>query len=390
MLGHDESPLSAVTRLSDGPDDLGNDIAGLAQHDEVADAHSLAHHLGGVMKRGARDGGPGNEHRLHDSERGDAPGTPDLDVDVEQARAHLLGRVLVCGRPPGNAGRVSEIGLERARIELEDDPVDLMDEIMAMVRVMRDVCLPLGAPAHDPVVAGHGQPPTGQQVVPLMLLDRRLLPRAGDEGTDTVSDHGQRARGRHRRILLPKRAGRSIAGIGEDLQQRESLSLPLKILRAALLVESVEFLYREVDLAADLQQRGVRLPRQDQRHRIDGAHVTGDVLAHDSVTARCSTGQHAVLIGQCHCQAVDLDLGGHGQLRIGQLSRRHDALDPFLDLFEAEDILQGVKVLVVLDLGEVGGGASAHCPCRGIGQDQCRVRGLKGLQFAVHRVVFGI
>src|SRR5690606_12848464 len=39
---HDELALGAVTQLDDGPDDLGDDVAGLAQHHGVADEHALA------------------------------------------------------------------------------------------------------------------------------------------------------------------------------------------------------------------------------------------------------------------------------------------------------------------------------------------------------------
>ena len=388
--GHGEVALGAVARLRHRPDDLRDDVPGLAQHDEVADAHALARHLGGVVQGGARDRRPGHEHRLHDPERGDPARAPDLDVDVEQARVDLLGRVLVGGRPSRHAGGVSELGLQGPRVELEDDAVDLVDEVVAVVGVAGDVGLPLGAPAHDRVVGGHRQAPAGEQVVPLVLLARQLLPRRRDDGADAVGDHGKGPCGRHGGVLLAQRAGRGVAGVGEDLQQGPALRLALDVLGAAGLVEGAEVLHGEVDLAADLQQRRVGVPGQDQGHRADGAHVAGDVLADGAVPAGRGPGQHPVLVGQRHGQAVDLDLGGHGQVVIGHLGGRDNALDPLLDLCEAEDVLQGVEVLVVADLGEVGGGAPADRPRGRAGQGQGRVGGLQGLQLAVEGIVLGV
>ena len=50
-------------RLDDGTDDLGDDVARLAQEDPVADEHALALHLGGVVQRGHLHRGPGDAHR---------------------------------------------------------------------------------------------------------------------------------------------------------------------------------------------------------------------------------------------------------------------------------------------------------------------------------------
>ena len=303
---------------------------------------------------------------------------------------HLFGRVLEGGRPPGHAGGVPELGLQGSRVELEDDPVDLVDEVVAVIGVAGDVGLPFGATAHDRVVGGDGQAPAGEQVVPLVLLTGQLLPRSGHDGADAVGDHGQGPRGRHRRILLTQRARRGVTGVGEDLQQGTSPGLPLEVLAAATLVEGVEVRHREVDLTADLQEGRVGLPRQNQRHRFDGAHVPGDVLSDGTVSASRGTGQHAVLICQCHRQTIDLDLGRHGQLVIGHLGRGHDPFDPFLDLLEVENVLQGVEVLVVADLGEIGGHAPADRPGGRARKRQRRVGGLERLQLTVERVVLGI
>ena len=77
-------------RSTTGPDDLGDDVAGLAQHHRVADQHALALHLGRVVQGRHLDRRAADEHRLHHAVRRDPTGAADVDPDVEQ-----LGR-----RPP--------------------------------------------------------------------------------------------------------------------------------------------------------------------------------------------------------------------------------------------------------------------------------------------------
>ena len=62
---HDERALGAVAQLDDRADDLGDDVAGLAQDDGVADQHALALDLLRVVQRGHLDGRAGDLHRLH-------------------------------------------------------------------------------------------------------------------------------------------------------------------------------------------------------------------------------------------------------------------------------------------------------------------------------------
>ena len=75
----------------------------------------------------------------------DATGAPDLDGDVQQPGADLLGRVLVGSGPAGYSGGVTEAPLKGVVIELEDDAVDLVDEVVAVGGVALDVGLALGA-----------------------------------------------------------------------------------------------------------------------------------------------------------------------------------------------------------------------------------------------------
>ncbi len=67
----------------------------------------LRSHLEGVVQGRHRHRRAGDAHRLHHRERRHAPGASDVDLDVAQARAHDLRRVLVGDRPPRRARRLA-------------------------------------------------------------------------------------------------------------------------------------------------------------------------------------------------------------------------------------------------------------------------------------------
>ena len=101
--GHDEGTLGSVARVLDGGDDLGDDVAGLAQDDEVADEDPLAGDLLRVVQGRARNVRARDQHGFHDAVRGHAARSAHLDADVEQARVDLFGRELIGRRPARRA-----------------------------------------------------------------------------------------------------------------------------------------------------------------------------------------------------------------------------------------------------------------------------------------------
>ena len=132
-LGEDELSLRPVAALDHGAEDLGDHVAGLADHHRVADEHTLADHLGLVVERRERDRRPGDEDRLHVGERGHAPGPADGDPDVEELGHDLLGRVLVGDRPPRGPGGLAEATLDGAVVDLHDESVDLVLGVAAVL-----------------------------------------------------------------------------------------------------------------------------------------------------------------------------------------------------------------------------------------------------------------
>ena len=83
----------------DDLDDLRDDVAALFDHHAIADADVLAGDLVGVVQRGVRDRGAGQQHRLEHRHRRHRAGPSDVDGDVLQ-RGRLLLRRETCRRSP--------------------------------------------------------------------------------------------------------------------------------------------------------------------------------------------------------------------------------------------------------------------------------------------------
>ncbi len=118
-------------------DDLGDHVAGLAHDDGVADAHVLAAHLVLVVQRGARDRRAGDGHRVELRERREHAGAADLHADLAQHGRLLLGRELVGDRPARRLARVAELVLQRERVDLHHDAVDLVGQRVALLERAR-------------------------------------------------------------------------------------------------------------------------------------------------------------------------------------------------------------------------------------------------------------
>ena len=147
VCGHHERALGAVAQLDDRAEHLGDDVAGLAQHDGVADQHALGLDDVLVVQRRLPHDAARDARRLHDRERRRAPGAPDRDDDVEQLRVDLLGRVLVGDRPARRAARRTELVVQRELVDLDDDAVDLVLDVVAVLAVVLDELV--GAPARS-------------------------------------------------------------------------------------------------------------------------------------------------------------------------------------------------------------------------------------------------
>src|SRR5690606_2859503 len=80
-------------------DDLRDDLAGLLDLHEVADAHVLAGELDEVVQRGPADRGAREEDGLEVGDGGELARLADRDGDLEQAALLALGCELVSDAP---------------------------------------------------------------------------------------------------------------------------------------------------------------------------------------------------------------------------------------------------------------------------------------------------
>ena len=208
--GHDELALVPGTQIHHRTEDFGDDVAGLADHG-VPDQHALAAYLIGVVQRRQRDRGSRHSDWLHERERGDPPGTTDVDPDVQQLGGGLLRGVLEGDRPARRPGGRAQPALRRHLVDFHDHAVDLVLHIVAMLAPVGDVCDQLINRGQQPGALGDRQSPGAQGLVRLRLT-HRFKPAPA---TQAVAEHPQRTGRGDPRVLLPQRACCGVARIGE-------------------------------------------------------------------------------------------------------------------------------------------------------------------------------
>ncbi len=96
---------------------------------------------------------------------GDPPGPPDVDLDVEELRRDLLGRVLERDRPARRPRRGTEPTLQGHLVDLDDDAVDLVLDVVAVLAPVLDVGDDVVDALHDLRPLGDRQSPGAQRVV---------------------------------------------------------------------------------------------------------------------------------------------------------------------------------------------------------------------------------
>ncbi|MDQ1110572.1 hypothetical protein QE418_000020 [Microbacterium testaceum] len=384
VRGHDECAFAAVTQLDHGPQNLGDDVAGLAQHDRVADEHALDLHHVLVVQGGLADDAAGDLGGFHDREGRRTTGASDRDDDVEELRVHLLGRVLVGDRPARCAAGGPELVVERELVDLDDHSVDLVLDVVSVLAVVRhEGEYPIDRRL-DATVRRGGQAPGSQQVVDLALrCDGRVLP--GSDAVHVELERGdprkprleleaallvdlltQTAAGRIARVREggePSRRGdlgllfverASAATTGRTLARLGQRALPELALPA---IEVLEGRDGDEDLASHLDDRGVALTRELTRDVGQTQRVLGHDLAHPPVAARRGRCEHPVLVTQADREPVDLQLAQPVHLS----ARGGLGLDgPVAKLVGREDVVEAEHALGVLDRREIGGLGRAH------------------------------
>ena len=282
---------------STGPDDLGDDVAGLAHDHGVADAHVFARDLVLVVQRGEPDGGAADEHRLELRERRGAPGAPDAHHDVAQHGGLLLGRELERDRPARRLAREAELVALREVVDLHHRAVDVVAERVAVrLDALAELVDRRRATSSCSMWSFTGSPRSRSHVERLVVRRQRGTALLHAE---LVRVEREVARRGDARVLLPQAPGGGVARVGEE---------PLAGVALAP-VELLERRERHEHLAPHLEpRRASTSPCSCSRDRGDGGDVGGDVLAGLAVAARGAAHEPAVLVEQRDREPVELGL----------------------------------------------------------------------------------
>jgi hypothetical protein len=212
-------------------------------------------------------------------------------------------------RPARLARLEAELLLQRARVDLVDDAIDVEREPRAQRRdalVERDQ--PVRAAHHAPLVV-HRHAGRGERIEQAAV---RVRQRPAAHLADAVGEEAQRPRGGDARVELAHRSRGGVAWVHEGFLPGGEL----------LLVQSLEGVAPHVHLAAHVDELGVHAA-QAQRNLADGADAVRHVLAGFAVAARGRLHQQAALVAQVDGKAVELQLRGilDGRGVVGQLQR---------------------------------------------------------------------
>ncbi len=180
-----------------------------------------------------------------------------------------------------------------------------------------------------------------------------------------------------RGIELPERSGRGVPRVGEHRLFGGH----------ARLVELLEAVEGEVDLAADLDHRRRIVGVEPERDVANGAEVGRDVLADRPVAARRAHYQAPRLVREAHGRPIDLELCGvAGALDV--IPREPDeSLLPVAQLIVVERVAEREHGDEMLVLGELALRGRADALRGRVGAAQLGMRALDLHQLAEHPIV---
>ena len=249
----------------------------------------------GVVQGGAADAGAGQRHGFKFRHRRHHPGAPHLGHQAQQPAGCFLGGVFQRDRPARRLLREARELLTLERIELHHHPIGGVGQLMALLLpAVIEGHHPMGSTG--PLAVGIDAEASGFQ--PLQGLPLALGSVCIRWQVNGVSEEVQPPGGHHLGVELPQGARAGIAGIGKEGF-------------AALLAFSVDDLKGAVGdegFAAHLHPGRWLLELQPQRHRLDGAHVGGDLLTAAAITAGGGAHQHPIGVAQGQGIAIDLEL----------------------------------------------------------------------------------
>ena len=323
-------------------DDFGDDVAGAAHEDGIADAHVLARYFVGVVQGSVGNGDAADFHRLQAGDGGNGTGAADLHVDGFDDGGFFHCREFPRHRPARCARDESGSLLFGETVSLIDNAVDFIRQVVAACSHVRHVSGGSIRAGERALQRADGQSPGA------VLREQFGVGRGQDKAVVcavAVGEETELARGSDGGVKLAQTASGGVARVGKGL------AATLQGLR----VQRGKGRLRHIDFAAHFDDGRRGVAQKPQRDGADGAHIGGYVLAGRAVATGCSTGQHAVFVTQADGEAVEFRLGGEMQQRV--------AIEALL-----QATVEGGEILGVEDViqrqhrhGMGDGGKSAIC-----------------------------
>ena len=278
-------------------DDFGDDVAGAAHEDGIADAHVLARYFVGVVQGGVGDGDAADFHRLQAGDGGNGAGAADLHVDGFDDGGFFHRREFPRHRPARSARDESGCLLFGETVSLIDDAVNFIRQVVAVRGHVGHISGGGIRAGERALQWADGQSPGA------VLREQPGVGRGQDKAVVcavTVSEETELARGGDGGVKLAQAASGGVARVGKGL------AASLQGLR----VQRGKGRLRHIDFAAHFDDGGRGVAQKAQGDGADGAHIGGYVLAGRAVATGRRTGQDAVFVTQADGEAVEFRLGG--------------------------------------------------------------------------------
>ena len=298
-LGH--VPVDRIGRalVEHRAHDLRDYVACLVHDDGIALAHVFATDLVDVMKRGARDGGAGDRHRVELGDRREHTGAAHLDANFAQDGLLFLGRELKGDGPARRAGGKAQVELLLEAVNLYDHAVDVVVQVTAVLKRLGTELVNLGGCGATGNVRVDAEAGATQPIEELALAVDMQWVSIGDG----IDKGGQIAARRDLGILLTQAAGGGVARVGEGIAAL-GIGLVVQTNKAALgHVHLAAYLNGALAVGAHVGERRLG---QVHGHILDGTDIERHVLARGAIATCGRAHKGAVLVGKCHTQAVNL------------------------------------------------------------------------------------
>ena len=355
--------------LLDHIQNFGDDLAGLADVDRIADANIPLSDKVLIMQGGIGDGGACQTDRTHHSLGSQDTGPAHLDDNVFH-HGFLDFRGIFVGHGPAGefGGGTHSLALGKV-IDLDHSSVDVTGQFLPVF--VDGEYIIVNFPDTLELLIGNHLEFQLLQVIQSFGMGGKLHSFCQ---LDVENQNIQSPLGGNLRVQLPQRTGGGISGVCEE-------GLPLLFLPG---VELFETLLGHIHLTPDDQPgRGIF---QGHGDGTDGFQILCHILTHIAVATGGTPEKLAVDILQRHGKSVDLRF--HGELRRG--FRRQGFLQEFIQFLQRKHILQAHQRhgMGVFFKGAYGGTAY---PLGGrIGLQQFRVGLFQILQFPKEPVIFKI